>query len=93
VVLPGPQEIFTRTLELAASLRRVISGFLLGAALTIRVGFLMSWYARRALIELYVQFFRMIPLAILTLAFCRMPLTTIVVPTMLSGVSAATSII
>jgi len=84
VVLPGPQEVFTRALELAASgqlaidifssLRRVISGFLLGAALAIPVGFLMGWYgAARALIEPYVQFFRMIPpLAVIPLAIVTM---------------------
>lgn len=80
VVLPTPGEVFQRATELIAngqlpkdivsSLRRVLTGFLLGVALAIPVGFLMGWYrVARALIEPYVQFFRMIPpLAVIPLA-------------------------
>lgn len=84
VVLPGPMEVFHRALELIgngqlpldilSSLRRVLTGFLLGVALAIPVGFLMGWYrVARALIEPYVQFFRMIPpLAVIPLAIVTM---------------------
>lgn len=84
VVLPGPLEVFERAIELAlngqlaidifSSLRRVLTGFVLGAALAIPVGFLMGWYSvARALIEPYVQFFRMIPpLAVIPLAIVTM---------------------
>lgn len=56
--------------DLAASLTRVLSGFLLGTALAIPVGFLMGWYTvARGLIEPWVQFFRTVPpLAIIPLA-------------------------
>lgn len=84
VVLPGPQEVFWKAIELIrsgqlfidifASMRRVLTGFVLGAALAIPVGFLMGWYkVARALIEPYVQFFRMIPpLAVIPLAIVTM---------------------
>lgn len=84
VVLPGPVEVFQRGIELLAngqlpldivsSLRRVLTGFLLGVALAIPVGFLMGWYrVARALIEPYIQFFRMIPpLAVIPLAIVTM---------------------
>lgn len=84
VVLPGPVEVLTRMVELIASgqllvdtfssFRRVLTGFLLGVALAIPVGFLMGWYqAARALIEPYIQFFRMIPpLAVIPLAIVTM---------------------
>lgn len=84
VVLPGPLEVAQRAVELIrsgqlpldilSSLRRVLSGFLLGVALAIPVGFLMGWYqAARALIEPYIQFFRMIPpLAVIPLAIVTM---------------------
>jgi NitT/TauT family transport system permease protein len=84
VVLPGPVEVAERAITLAtngqlfvdifSSLRRVLSGFFLGVALAIPVGFLMGWYrVARALIEPYVQFFRMIPpLAIIPLAIVTM---------------------
>lgn len=84
VVLPGPQEVFWKANELVrngqlfidifASLRRVLTGFALGVALAIPVGFLMGWYkVARALIEPYVQFFRMIPpLAVIPLAIVTM---------------------
>ncbi|MHB2168682.1 ABC transporter permease [Alsobacter sp. R-9] len=80
VVLPGPGEVAARAvaltasgqlpLDILASLRRVLTGFALGVALAIPVGFLMGWYqVARALIEPYVQFFRMIPpLAVIPLA-------------------------
>jgi NitT/TauT family transport system permease protein len=80
VVLPGPFEVATRgaelmasgqlPLDILASLKRVLTGFVLGVALAIPVGFLMGWYqVARALIEPYVQFFRMIPpLAVIPLA-------------------------
>ena len=84
VVLPGPYEVLVRAGELIrngqlftdifASLRRVLTGFALGVALAIPVGFLMGWYkVARALIEPYVQFFRMIPpLAVIPLAIVTM---------------------
>ncbi|MDX1149895.1 ABC transporter permease subunit [Sinorhizobium medicae] len=84
VVLPGPAEVFQRAIELiasgqlpldiASSLRRVLTGFLLGVAAAIPVGFLMGWYGPvRALIEPYIQFFRMVPpLAIIPLAIVTM---------------------
>lgn len=84
VVLPGPGEVAQRAVELAengqlpldilSSITRVLSGFLLGVALAIPVGFLMGWYrVARALIEPYIQFFRMIPpLAIIPLAIVTM---------------------
>jgi NitT/TauT family transport system permease protein len=80
VVLPGPFEVASKAvdllasgqlpLDILASLKRVLTGFLLGVALAIPVGFLMGWYqVARALIEPYVQFFRMIPpLAVIPLA-------------------------
>ncbi|WP_176036104.1 ABC transporter permease [Brucella tritici] len=80
VVLPGPVDVLNRALALLlngqlvgdifASLRRVLSGFVLGVALAIPVGFLMGWYRiARSLIEPWVQFFRMIPpLAVIPLA-------------------------
>ncbi len=84
VVLPGPLEVFQRALQLIAngqlpldivsSLRRVLTGFLLGVALAVPVGFLMGWYrVARALIEPYIQFFRMVPpLAVIPLAIVTM---------------------
>lgn len=56
--------------DIGASLSRVLTGFLLGVACAVPVGFLMGWYRTvRALIEPYVQFFRMIPpLAVIPLA-------------------------
>lgn len=57
-----------------ASVARVTSGFALGVALAIPIGFLMGWYRiARAVIEPYVQFFRTIPpLAIIPLAIVTM---------------------
>ncbi|MFC8096776.1 ABC transporter permease [Streptomyces sp. NPDC057301] len=78
--LPGPAQVAARGGEMiadgtllddvAASLRRVFSGFALGTLLAIPVGFLMGWYGvARGLIEPYVQFFRTIPpLAVIPLA-------------------------
>lgn len=80
VVLPGPVDVLNRAVTLLlngqlvgdifASLRRVLSGFVLGVALAIPVGFLMGWYRiARSLIEPWIQFFRMIPpLAVIPLA-------------------------
>lgn len=85
VVLPGPVDVLERAVTLLlngqlvgdifASLRRVLSGFVLGVALAIPVGFLMGWYRiARSLIEPWVQFFRMIPpLAIVTLGIDESP--------------------
>lgn len=60
--------------DLLASLRRVFTGFALGTALAIPVGFLMGWYpTARGLLEPYVQFFRTIPpLALIPLAIVLM---------------------
>lgn len=84
VGLPGPAEVAVRgwqslrsgqlEADALASLARVLTGFVLGAAIAIPVGFLMGWYAiARGLIEPYVQFFRMIPpLAVIPLAIVTM---------------------
>ncbi|WP_244971409.1 ABC transporter permease [Paramicrobacterium chengjingii] len=55
--------------DLTASLGRVLTGFILGSALAIPVGFLMGWYTiGRGLFEPWIQFFRTIPpLALLPL--------------------------
>ncbi|WP_203453867.1 ABC transporter permease [Jiangella aurantiaca] len=46
----------------AASLQRVVAGFLLGVALAIPAGFLMGWYRwARGMVEPWVQFFRTVP--------------------------------
>ncbi|WP_205421168.1 ABC transporter permease [Rhizobium terrae] len=57
-----------------ASLGRVFTGFALGIAVAIPIGFLMGWYRiARGVIEPYVQFFRTIPpLAIIPLAIVTM---------------------
>ncbi|GII84543.1 ABC transporter permease [Sphaerisporangium siamense] len=82
--LSGPVDVAVRGAELIAdgtlpadvlaSLRRVFTGFALGTALAVPVGFLMGWYGTaRGLIEPYVQFFRTIPpLAIIPLAILLM---------------------
>ena len=82
--LPGPVDVAVRGAQLAAdgtlltdtvaSLRRVLTGFAIGSAAAIPVGFLMGWYTvARGLIEPYVQFFRTIPpLAIIPLAIVLM---------------------
>ncbi|GHJ42802.1 ABC transporter permease [Catellatospora sp. TT07R-123] len=55
--------------DAAASLGRVLAGFLLGSAAAVVVGFLMGWYTvARGLFEPWIQFFRTIPpLALLPL--------------------------
>ena len=60
--------------DIVASLTRVLTGFLLGTALAIPVGFLMGWYGwARGLLEPWVQFFRTVPpLAIIPLAIVLM---------------------
>ena len=77
--LPTPPEVVERAAQLwsagilqediLASLGRVLSGFLLGSAVAIPVGFLMGWYTvARGLFEPWIQFFRTIPpLALLPL--------------------------
>lgn len=82
--LPGPLAVGTRGVQMIgdgtlapdayASLRRVFTGFVLGTALAVPVGFLMGWYpVARGLLEPYVQFFRTIPpLAIIPLAIVLM---------------------
>jgi NitT/TauT family transport system permease protein len=83
-LLPGPAAVVDRAGELASSgelwanervsLVRVLTGFSLGIAIAIPVGFVMGWYAiGKAVIDPYVQFFRtlpplaLIPLVVLTL--------------------------
>ena len=60
--------------DIMSSLSRVLTGFLIGVILAVPVGFVMGWYkVARALIEPYLQFFRMIPpLAIIPLAIVTM---------------------
>lgn len=84
VGLPGPGAVLAQGWALlrsgqllrdgGASLLRVATGFALGVAAAIPVGFLMGWYRiARGLIEPYVQFFRTIPpLAIIPLAIVTM---------------------
>lgn len=79
-VLPTPWAVLQRMIELAisgqlwmdmfASLRRVLIGFLIGSLIAVPVGFLMGWYKiARAVIDPWIQFFRVIPpLAIIPLA-------------------------
>ncbi|MET3588024.1 NitT/TauT family transport system permease protein [Pseudorhizobium tarimense] len=57
-------------LDMFASLRRVLIGFLFGSLIAVPVGFLMGWYRiARAVIDPWIQFFRVIPpLAIIPLA-------------------------
>ncbi|WP_181789929.1 ABC transporter permease, partial [Streptomyces phytophilus] len=57
-----------------ASLRRVLTGFVLGTALAVPVGFVLGWYpVVRRLVEPWLQFFRMVPpLAIIPLAIVLM---------------------
>lgn len=46
----------------AASVQRVVTGFVLGVAVAIPAGFLMGWYRwGRGLLEPWVQFFRTVP--------------------------------
>ncbi|MBW8172520.1 ABC transporter permease [Ornithinimicrobium sp. Arc0846-15] len=77
--LPTPPEVVAKAVELwdqglmqediIASLTRVLTGFAIGSALAIPVGFVMGWYApARGLFEPWIQFFRTIPpLALLPL--------------------------
>lgn len=80
VMVPGPGPVLEKAwsaiengrlfTDIAASLRRVLTGFILGTALAIPVGFLMGWCrVARGQIDPWIQFFRMIPpLAIIPLA-------------------------
>jgi NitT/TauT family transport system permease protein len=82
--LPTPPEVVEKAIQmwnagilqedLLASLARVLSGFLLGSAVAIPVGFLMGWYTvARGLFEPWIQFFRTIPpLALLPLVLVLM---------------------
>jgi NitT/TauT family transport system permease protein len=77
--LPTPPEVVDKAVQMwsagilqediVASLARVLSGFVLGTAVAIPVGFLMGWYTlARGLFEPWIQFFRTIPpLALLPL--------------------------
>ncbi|WP_402462405.1 ABC transporter permease [Isoptericola aurantiacus] len=60
--------------DILASLGRVLTGFLIGSAVAIPVGFLMGWYTvARGLFEPWIQFFRTIPpLALLPLVLVLM---------------------
>ncbi|MCL2586430.1 MAG: ABC transporter permease, partial [Streptosporangiales bacterium] len=60
--------------DLGASLRRVLTGYVIGTALAVPVGFAMGWYpVVRRLIEPWLQFFRMVPpLAVIPLAIVLM---------------------
>ncbi|PFG30068.1 ABC transporter permease [Paramicrobacterium agarici] len=76
---PTPPEVIEKAVQLwksgllqqdlLASLGRVLTGFLVGSALAIPVGFVMGWYTvARGLFEPWIQFFRTIPpLALLPL--------------------------
>lgn len=82
--LPTPPQVVQKAIQLwnagtlqkdvVASLARVLSGFLLGSAAAVPVGFLMGWYvAARGLFEPWIQFFRTIPpLALLPLVLVLM---------------------
>lgn len=81
---PTPPEVVSKAVELwqdgvlqrdvLASLGRVLTGFLIGSAVAIPVGFLMGWYTvARGLFEPWIQFFRTIPpLALLPLVLVLM---------------------
>lgn len=82
--LPTPPEVLQKAIQLwnagilqedlLASLARVLSGFILGTAVAVPVGFLMGWYTvARGLFEPWIQFFRTIPpLALLPLVLVLM---------------------
>lgn len=82
--LPTPLEVATRfsgmianglwVTDTLASLARVLTGFAMGTALAIPVGFLMGWYVpARGIFEPWIQFFRTVPpLAIIPLAIVLM---------------------
>lgn len=70
--LPNPAQVAERFVELLgkgtlqvdvfASMRRVLLGFVIGSGLAIPLGFLMGWYKPfRAILEPWTQFFRTIP--------------------------------
>ncbi|MFF4759724.1 ABC transporter permease [Streptomyces sp. NPDC001292] len=81
---PGPLSVLSRGWELirggillddlGASLRRVLTGYVIGVVLAVPVGFAMGWYPIvRRLIEPWLQFFRMVPpLAVIPLAIVLM---------------------
>lgn len=81
---PGPASVLSRGWQmlrdgvllddLGASLRRVLTGYVIGTALAVPVGFAMGWYpVVRRLIEPWLQFFRMVPpLAVIPLAIVLM---------------------
>jgi NitT/TauT family transport system permease protein len=60
--------------DIAQSLARVLTGFLIGSLVAVPVGFLMGWYTTaRGLFEPWIQFFRTIPpLALLPLVLVLM---------------------
>jgi NitT/TauT family transport system permease protein len=75
--LPTPGQVVSAARQLAASgtlwgdvkpsLLRVVTGFVIGVAVAIPVGFLMGWYwVARGLLEPWVQFFRTVPPLALT---------------------------
>ncbi len=82
--LPNPAEVVEKFIAMLTSglwlkdtgisLARVLTGFTLGTALAIPVGFLMGWYTvARGLFEPWIQFFRTVPpLAIIPLAIVLM---------------------
>ncbi|MDT0158267.1 ABC transporter permease [Microbacterium sp. ARD32] len=82
--LPTPPEVVQKAImmweagilqeDVLASLARVLSGFLLGTAVAVPVGFLMGWYTiARGIAEPWIQFFRTIPpLALLPLVLVLM---------------------
>lgn len=82
--LPTPPEVVAKAIQMwnagilqedvVASLTRVLTGFVLGTALAVPVGFLMGWYTiARGLFEPWIQFFRTIPpLALLPLVLVLM---------------------
>ena len=71
-LLPGPLQVLIAAGELladgtllhnmAASLARVLAGFVLGVLLAVPAGFLMGWYRiARGMVEPWVQFLRTVP--------------------------------
>ncbi|UNS95360.1 ABC transporter permease [Streptomyces tubbatahanensis] len=70
--LPGPSSVLRRGWQLAAdgtlgadivaSLRRVLTGYVLGVALAVPAGFVMGWYpVVRRVVEPWLHFLRMVP--------------------------------
>ncbi|MDO5722613.1 MAG: ABC transporter permease [Actinomycetaceae bacterium] len=84
IQLPPPPEVVEKFVAMlangtwfsdtGASLARVLTGFTLGTALAIPIGFLMGWYTvARGIFEPWIQFFRTVPpLAIIPLAIVLM---------------------